>query len=159
VGWYTGNGISQTCSEFREQQRGRYIRIGQFLDGNVSNPSTRLETFNGSGYATPMPDGVIVNDRTYDMAILCTGSRLPSLEDSGYSFFEVRTPAADDAPSATVIGTQAAPVPFFRVGPAAGIPFSNAEIRADVAGNAANIVAMFRLAPRTAALASLLGAA
>lgn len=156
VGWYTGGTISQTCSEFREQQRGRYIRIGQFLDGNISNPTTRLEVFSQRGYATPTVGGVIVNERTYDLAVLCTGSTTPSLDDNGYGFFGVRAPGTDE--SGTIVARQAAPIPYFKIGPAAGIPFSEAEITARVADNQANIVAMFRLAQRTAALGTMLTA-
>lgn len=158
VGWYTGGFISDTCSEFREQQRGRYIRIGQFLEGNVSNPTTRLELFNDRGYATPTLGGVIVNDRTYDMAVLCTGSTVKSLDDLGYGFFEVRAPGMPQTDDATVIARQAAPIPYFKIGPAAEISFSQAEITARVADNPANQVAMFRLAQRTAALGTTLDA-
>jgi hypothetical protein len=154
VGWYTGGLISTSCSEFREGQRGRYIRIGQFLDGNVSNPTTRLEVFNSNGYATPLPDGVLVNDRTYDMAVVCTGGQTTSLDDDRYSFFDLRV---TEQPNATVVGKRATPIEYYKIGPAANIQFSNAEIRAEVADNQANQVAMFRLTPRTAALAAMLG--
>jgi hypothetical protein len=97
-----------------------------------------------------MPDGVLVNDRTYDMAILAVGSSRTSLDDQlGY------TPVRRND-RGTSLATQAAPFSSYRIGPAAGLEFSDAEYAAGVAEIAANRVAMFRLAPRTAALAAML---
>lgn len=156
VDWYTGGQIDgRTCSEYRDSQRGRYLRIAQYLAGNVSNPSTRLRVMgDAKGYATPLTDGVIVSDRTYDMAVECTGSLLPSIEASGdaLSYFTVRRQEGQG----TVLAQQAAPYQSYRVGPAARISFSNAEIEAGIDLIPANRVAMFRLAPRTAALAVML---
>jgi hypothetical protein len=150
VDWYTDTIDGRTCSEFRSNQRGRYIRIAQFLEGNVSNPSTRLRVIGSRGYPVPMPDGVLVNDRTYDMAILAVGSSRTSLDDQlGY------TPVRRND-RGTSLATQAAPFSSYRIGPAAGLEFSDAEYAAGVAEIAANRVAMFRLAPRTAALAAML---
>lgn len=154
VDWYTGDsgGTAPTCSEFREGQRGRYIRLAQYLEGNVSNPSTRLRAYLRNGYATPMPDGVIVNDRTYDLMVDCTGYSLPAL-DKSFSYSAVRYKA-----NTTVLAKQANPLPLFQIGPAADIAFSEAEQESDISANPANKVAMFRLAPRTAGLAATLPA-
>jgi len=155
VDWYTGGSIDgRTCSEYRATQRGRYLRIAQYLDGNVSNPSTRLRVMeSGPADASPMPDGVLVNDRTYDMAVLCTGSARKAI-DSLLAYTRVRQ--GDRNRRGTVLATQAAPFESYRVGPAAEIDFSDAEVDAGVAAIPANRVAMFRLAPRTAALAAML---
>jgi hypothetical protein len=154
VDWYTGGQIDgRTCSEFRDNQRGRYIRIAQYLEGNISNPSTRLRVMSTKGYPVPLPDGVIVNERTYDLAVTCTGSERPSLNDSaGFSYFKVQRRQGQG----TILAQQAAPVQAYRIGPAAGIEFSEAETAAGVGEIPANRVAMFRLAPRTAALAAML---
>jgi hypothetical protein len=162
VDWYTNGTISgQTCSEFRDRQRGRYIRIAQYLDGNVSNPSTRLRVMGATGYVTAMPGGAIVNDRTYDMVVVCTGSVRPSLND-GLGYFPVRQGASGELTEAsspnrgTQLAAQAIPFASFRIGPAAALPFSEREFDAGIAAIPANQVAMFRLAPRTAALAAIL---
>ena len=152
--WYTELGNGQTCDDFRQSQRGRYIRIAQYLDGNVSNPSTRLRVIGQRGYKTPMPDGVLVNDRTYDMAVLCTGSTRADLNPQGLSFFAVRGPGVTNR--GTVLATRAAPFPYYRIGPCADIPFSDTEIQSGITDIPANKVAIFRLAPRTAALAGML---
>jgi hypothetical protein len=155
VDWYTGGSISsQTCSEFRDAQRGRYIKLAQALEGNVSNPSTRLRVMSAKGYATPAGErAVLVNDRTYDMAAECTGSTLPDISDpeSPLGYSTVRRNRG------TILGTQATPYPAYRIGPSAGIGFSDAEFDAGIAANPPSKVAIFRLAPRTAALATMLG--
>jgi hypothetical protein len=152
VDWYTGGKVgSFTCSEYRNQQRGRYMRIAQYLDGNASNPSTRLRLQDARGYATAMPDGVLVNGRTYDMAVLCTGSRRESLDNSDLNYYPLR---ANDR--GTAIASVASPFPLYRIGPAADLDFSAAEEEAGITANAPSKVAIFRLAPRTAALAAML---
>ncbi len=145
----------RTCEQFRQASRGRYIRTAQFLDGNVSNPSTRLQIINQLGYPTAIPDGVIVNDRTYNLAIVCTGSQLASLRPAGLSYFSVRRPGQNGA--GTVIATRAQPYGAYRIGPAANLVFSDAEIASGITAIAANKISIFRNAPKTAALAFLLG--
>lgn len=140
----------RSCDDFRQAQRGRYIRLAQYLAGNVSNPSTRLQVLRQSGYATPMPDGALVNDRTYDMAVLATGSALTSLNDP-FSYRPVRRRPAD-----STLAVKAVPFECYRIGVAAGIEFSEAEISSGIADNPANQVAMFRNGPRIAALAAML---
>jgi hypothetical protein len=163
VDWYTNGTIDgRTCSEYRDSQRGRYLRIAQYLEGNVSNPSTRLRVIGTAGYPTPLPDGVIVNERTYDMAVLCTGSERPELGDN-LGYFNIRqnaegilTGSIRSANTGTVLAAKAEPLSSYRIGPAADLPFSDTETEAGVAQIPANQVAIFRLAPRTAALAALL---
>jgi hypothetical protein len=164
VDLYTSGTIDgSTCETFRAGSRGRYIRIAQFLDGNVSNPSTRLRVMSDTGYVTPLPDGAIVNDRTYDMAVLCTGSERPGLNDE-LTYFSMRQSQdgngglaeANSSDRSTLLTTQAVPYASFRIGVAANLPFSRAEENAQVSANPANRMAMFRLAPRTAALAAIL---
>lgn len=146
VDLYTGGRIDgSTCEEFRTAARGRYIRIAQYLDGNVSSPSIRLKVMSASGYASPFPDGVIVNDRVYDLAVLCTGSALPSIDSRTY--FPLQT-----SERSTVLASSAGR--GYRIGVAASIQFSQGEVDAGITDNLANRVAMFRLAPRTAALAA-----
>jgi hypothetical protein len=156
VDWYTGGTIDgRTCSEYRDSQRGRYLRIAQYLAGNVSSPSTRLRVMgNARGYPAPLPDGVLVSDRTYDMCMECTGSELPSIENFStvLSYFAVQRQDGQG----TVLAKQAMPYQSYRIGPAAKINFSIAEVEAGIDSIPANRVSMFRLAPRTAALAVML---
>lgn len=143
-----------TCDAFRSGSRGRYIRLAQFLDGNVSQPTTRLRIMSASGYASPMPAGVIVNDRTYDMAVLCTGAQRAALTDP-FGRYDLVRPAGN-GPDATAVASQGGSFETYRIGPAAGIDFSPAEVRAGVSEIPNNTVAMFRLGPRTASLAAYL---
>lgn len=157
VDWYAELPDGQTCTEFRKSQRGRYIRLAQFLRGNKSNTSTRLRVMGTRGFATPIPGGVLVNSRTYDMAIIATGTARPFLRDS-YSYFPYRVPDTGVRTGTTgVLATWADPIESYRIGPAADIDFSPEESASLSTGaNPANKVAMFRLGPRTAALASTL---
>lgn len=161
VDWYVRNNSTPvnaaTCSDYRNSQRGRYIRIAQFLPGNESQPTDRLRLIPARGYATPVSaQAVLVNDRTYDMAVLCTGSTLPDLndEDNSLGYYSI---TADVNRGGTTLATQAAPYPSYRIGAAANIPFSESEVTSELSAIPANKVSMFRLVPRTAALAYMLG--
>jgi hypothetical protein len=145
----------RTCSAFRSAQRGRYIRLAQFLDGNVSNPSTRLRVMGQLGYASALPDGVLVNDRTYDMAVLCTGYKRPRLPGDDLSYFSVTSSSSGNG---GVLAKAATPFESYRIGVAADIAFSGAEFDSGIASIPANRVSMFRNGPRTAALAAMLPA-
>lgn len=155
VDLYTSGTIDgRTCDSFRDNSRGRYIRLAQYLAGNVSNPTDRLRIMDASGYVTPLGDGsVLVNDRVYDLAVLCTGSTLPGLGDD-LSYFSVRRRDSDGR--GTMLARQASPFESYRIGVAADLPFSDSEVTAGVSSPPANKVAMFRLAPRIAALAAML---
>lgn len=158
IDWYTGGEVSEsTCSQFREGQRGRYIRIGQYLAGNESNPSTRLRVIRDRGFTSQIPDGVLVNDRTYDMAVVCTGSQRENLgEDAArLTYFQIAK-SGPVSSRETVLGTRAIPFPLYRIGPAADLIFSDSEYASGITSIPANRVAIFRLAPRTAALAAML---
>jgi hypothetical protein len=146
----------RTCSAFRSAQRGRYIRLAQFLDGNASNPSTRLRVMDQSGYASALPGGVLVNDRTYDMAVLCTGYKRPRLPGDELAYFSVTSSGIDGGGS--VLAKAGTPFESYRIGVAADIPFSSAEFDSGIASIPANQVSMFRNGPRTAALAAMLPA-
>jgi hypothetical protein len=161
IDWYTELGVNgPTCSEFRESQRGRYIRLAQYLEGNESNASTRLRVMNTRGFATPMPDGALVNDRTYDMAVQCTGLKMDAVEDSLQYYLLAQGEAQSNGKTiGTILGRQASPYQSFRVGPRAELPFTRAEEDAGLAALAATKSAIFRLAPRTAALATRLSLA
>ena len=151
VDLYANSVDGRTCETFRENARGRYIRIGQFLAGNKSNASTRLQVVGQLGYPSALPDGVLVNDRTYDMAIVCTGSTRENL-DEVLTYFPVKSQLGSRA-RGTTLAMSGAPYQSYQIGPAADIPFSPTEEEAGISDEPASRVAMFRLAPRTAALA------
>ena len=153
VDLYATTLAGSTCDAFRSGQRGRYIRLAQSLEGNVSQLA-RLRIMGTSGYASPMPGGVIVNDRTYNMAILCTGAQRSALADP-FGRYDLVRPAGSSS-DATAVASQGGSFETYRIGPAAGIDFSPAEVRAGVSDIPNNTVAMFRLGPRTASLAAYL---
>ncbi len=154
----------RTCDNFRTGSRGRYIRLAQALEGNVSQPTTRLRVISQRGYVTPLPDGALVGDRTYDLAILATGSLLDVL-GTDFAYLPVRRSlnggierAGVPARGAAAIAAQAVPYPVFRIGAAADIEFSPSEVEAGIAEIPQNKISMFRNGPRIAALAMALPA-
>jgi hypothetical protein len=150
----------QSCDTFRESSRGRYMALAQSLAGNVSNPGTRLRIISQRASAASLPGGALVGDRAYDLAVLCTGLFRPELRDdlrydtldrAGYLNGVTGT-----ASSEATLARMAAGFESYRIGAAADIRFSAAEEAAGITAIPASKVAMFRLGPRTAALASLL---
>jgi hypothetical protein len=152
VDWYAGDDVITTggCMSWRDG-RGRYIRLGQYLPGNVSQPSPRLQMFTQRVTPTPLAGGtVLIGERSYDLAVVCTGSVLPPLGGYGTgSFTPYRVNGA-------AIARSLSEFEVYRAGPAAALGFSSAEIDSGVASNPANSVAIFRNAPRTYALGSVL---
>lgn len=146
----------RTCSEFRDAQRGRYIRLAQYLAGNASNASTRLRIIPEPGRVAPLPGGVLVNDRTYDLAIMCTGNARPELAGA-FAYFKCGADGTRvSLTPATAVASRATPYQCYRVGPAAALPLTPAETAAGL--KPPSELAMFRLGPRTAALAASLPA-
>jgi len=142
----------RTCDAFRQGQRGRYLRLAQYLEGNTSSPSARLGVIAQRATAVPLPEGVLVNERTYDMAVLCTGYALPVLR--GIETFTF----TDYLRGTTVLARRAPGLRYYRIGAGADIPFSATETEAGVPAEPANKVSMFRNGPRVAALAITLPA-
>jgi len=148
VDWFTGGSFAgNTCDGIRSMARGRYMRLGQYASGNVSNPSDRLGVYSASGFAGSFAGRAMVNSRTYDLAVQCTGYQLPVLGRDGINS-SIGVGDMVLARKVTAAGE------WFRVGPAAGITFTLAENAAGL--TPASQVAMFRLIPRTAALAGML---
>lgn len=153
VDWYTNGDANATCEGVRASERGRYVKLGQFMEGNVSNSSVRLKVFPYEAYAARAGDMVTVADRTYDLAVVCTGNKLVSLGVSDNDYISLVRPGSGNGP---VIAKKMRDN-WYKIGPAASIDFSASERAAEVVGNnEANKVAMFRLTPKTAALATML---
>lgn len=159
-------GLPDTCDEWRKTQRGRYQDIGSFLpqaaqqatvdrfgnrnpDYRPSRPS-RVNVYKFRGTCTPSVGNVIVGNNAYDMAVLATGSTLPEIDGAPLGR---RTPGFRISGDSEFLGRKADSYEYYRVGPAADLPFSELENRTGISAIPANIVAMFRLNNRTSAMA------
>jgi hypothetical protein len=101
------------------------------------------------GVITPLAQGVMVNERIYDAVVMCTGNLLDPLGIPTRDMIPVGTPTmARRHPSL--------PANFYRIGPGAEIPFTKTDLAVGAAVRRSNMVAMFRLTNRTAALAAKL---
>jgi len=153
VDWYASS-LPRNREDWAATQRGRYQRIGRYLarqadvrsDGRYDG-AERLRIYNRRGTAIPTLNGALVGSRAYDRVILCTGNSLPALGLSARRFYETEGNLAKDYDSERVI---------YRVGPAASLRFDDQEYDDFYTDNTNNRVAIFRLAPRTAALAATL---
>lgn len=170
-----GPGLPRDCDSWRKTQRGRYQDIAGYLPTPVrdvrptdtfdnrgnrvyaatsSGKPARVNVFDRRAACTPTTGAVIVGTNTYDMAVLATGNTLKDIPGAPSRMSQFRPADSDDAePIAT---RDRYDTEYYRVGPAAELPFSSAEERTGIAVIAANRVAMFRLTPRTAALATTL---
>jgi hypothetical protein len=158
IDWYATD-LPASCEDWYATQRSRYSRIGGFLPraGQSSyRGRSRLQIMGRRGTITPSLASVIVNGQTYDRVIVCTGQKLASFGYSEFDFESVLSSAGSADGSrglGTVIAKRYASSKYYRIGPAADIPFSRDETDSGIDRIAANKVAMFRLANRTAALA------
>jgi hypothetical protein len=152
VDWY-GSGLPQDCFDWRERERDRYQRIGSYLRPDRFG-QRRLNVIPGRFTPAPLPDNrVLVSDRSYDRVIVATGNQEQYIPGLASSDFETYFQAG------TSVATSSFVLPeVYRVGPHADIPFSSTERASGIADVAANRVAMFRLANKTAVLASSLPA-
>lgn len=146
IDWY-GLSLPKTCQEWRETQRGRYMGISRYLPRSQNSRdrnTSRLTTFDTQA-DTPVavPGGVFLNGKTYDMVVMCTGNTLSGVSAVSNRDMQVRSYGRSYRN-------------IYRVGPAADLSFTREEIDSGVSDIGANKVAMFRYAPRTAALAAML---
>lgn len=157
VDWYA-RGVADNCDSFRESERPRYQAIGKYLRRGLDS-ETRLRVFQERADATPILNSASVNERTYDIAIVCTGNERKQIEGWDSQYFDeitingsYRNRVSDNSNS--FIAKRSGSLPFYQVGPAANLPFSRKEIEEGLPSIPANSVAMFRLSNRTAALAT-----
>jgi len=169
VDWF-GTDLPTNTADWRkygEGSRGRYQRIGSYLPrastqtdrfgnagrfGNVvagSAAKSRLTVRQQRAEVTRSLGSLLVNDSTFDHVIVCAGNSLPALVSGLEGVGGTR--------AGTVIAKKAYDLDgFYAVGPCASIEFSTAERTNGIADIPANAVGMFRLANRTAALATML---
>lgn len=137
------------CDAWRSGVRGRYQSLGSFLRP-VDNGIQRLRVVPELGTVTPTAEGTLVNGRQYDHVIEATGWRLRNdvVPFSRGRFVGTRPALARE--DGERLG-------LFKIGVAADLPFEPYENGATAIPE--NRVALFRLGPRTSALAMTLPAA
>jgi hypothetical protein len=123
---------------------GRYLRTDRL-------GSRRLNVLSRRARPVALPGTGLVDGRTYDLVVLCTGNQETSIEGLNFEDFYEYTIA-----DANAIAGEHYDLPAFRVGPHARLPFTRQEREDGVADISANAVSMFRTASKTAALAATL---
>lgn len=149
IDWYSQT-IPDTCDEWRDQVRGRYQAIGHYLRPDRFGVQ-RLAVLDRPAVPVALPDSVLIEGRTYDLVILCTGSREVEIDGLAASEFSLYS-TADGVP----VARQHVSMPAYRIGPHAQLPFTDRELADGIADIPANEVSMFRTAAKTAALAATL---
>jgi hypothetical protein len=153
IDWY--GPTSRTCDDWVAVQRGRYRAIGSLLKGKANDsPAGRVRVREAKGEITGGFDSAFVNGRPYDLVINCTG-------------FESRNKIdTDDLPTQIAKGvflenkTQIAKelgLGIYQVGAIAPPEWLQQEVSDGLSRQGENRVSMWRLGPRTAALARRLG--
>jgi len=149
VDWYSQT-LPNTCDEWQEQVRGRYQAIGRYLRPDRFGVR-RLTVLDRQARPVPLPTAALIDGRTYDLVILCTGNREVGIDGLAERSFSNYT-TGDDIP---VAGKHVFR-PAYRVGPHAQLPFTGFDYVNGIAEIPANAVSMFRTATKTAALAASL---
>jgi len=151
IDWYADQ-LPATCEDWQQQIRGRYQAIGRYLRPDRFG-ARRLSVLNRRAQPVALPDAGLVDGRTYDLVITCTGNRETDIDGLNLGAF-------DEYPIAggTVVARRHYNLPAFRVGPHARLPFTTQERSDGVADIPANAVSIFRTASKTAALAATLQA-
>ena len=150
IDWYATD-LPDTCQQWQSTIRGRYQAIGRYLRPDRSG-MRRLSVLTRRAQPIALPGSALIDGRTYDLAVLCTGNQETTLGGLDAAFF-------DDyqQPSTPVLARKHYELPAFRIGPHARLPFTDQERQDGIADISANAVSMFRTAPKTAALAATLG--
>jgi len=151
--WYAVE-LPTTCTDWRQQVRGRYQRLGSFLPG-INGKDRRIRVYQERASVIKTLSGVLVNGRTYDHVILATGYQLDSL---GLDYFDPYYGSAAQARGTrfAVARKHESNAEIYRIGVAANLEFTNQEAADGIDQIAANKVAMFRNGPRISALANML---
>jgi hypothetical protein len=152
IDWYAID-LPSTCEGWKEQERGRYQAIGPQL--RPDRFGVQLINVNSRrAFPVGLPDGgALIDGRTYDMTIMCTGNATPEI--SGL-------PASNDEGRLYRVGSLRVArqsyeyTSVFLVGPHADLGFDDTEFETGIANINNNKVAMFRTGPKTAALAASL---
>jgi hypothetical protein len=151
IDWYS-DGLPTTCEGWQQDIRGRYQAIGRYLRPDRLGVR-RLKVWGRRARPVALPGMVLIDGRTYDLVVLCTGNRETAIEGLDFESFDEYA-----IPDANVVARQHYNLPAFRIGPHARLPFTPQERQDGVADISANAVSMFRTASKTAALAATLRA-
>lgn len=150
IDWYSEE-LPSTCFEWQQDIRSRYQAIGRYLRPDRFGVR-RLVMVSRRARPVALPGAALIDGRSYDLVVLCTGNREKSVEGLDLESFEMYPIPGDGTP----IARKHYDLPAFRVGPHAQLPFTRREREDGIADIGANAVAMFRTATKTAALATTL---
>jgi len=151
IDWYTDT-LPTTCQGWQQDIRGRYQAIGRYLRPDRFGVR-RLNVLGRRAQPVPLPGAGLIDGRTYDLVIACTGNRETDIDGLDPGSFDQYATTDEN-----IVARQHYDLPAFRVGPHAKLPFTQQERADGVADIPANAVAMFRTATKTAALAATLPA-
>lgn len=151
IDWYSDE-LPTTCEQWQQDIRGRYQAIGRYLRPDLLGVR-RLNVVGRRARPVALPGMGLVDGRTYDLVVLCTGNRETDIDGLDFGSFDEYA-----IPDGNVVARVHYNLPAFRVGPHARLPFTAQEREDGVADIAANAVSMFRTANKTAALAATLRA-
>ena len=146
IDWYAPK-LPDNRDEWKRTQRGRYGCIASYLppEETFAEKTARLRLFRKTGTPVRSIGCVLVRERTYDMAVMCTGNRLNELNPDFSGAWELY---GSPRMCRRIGGTS-----LLRAGPAADLPFSDQEQTNGVDRRPENAKGMFRYTPKTAALA------
>jgi hypothetical protein len=149
IDWYAED-LPATCAAWQQDVRGRYQAIGRYLRSDRRGVR-RLKVIDRQAQPVALPGMGLIAGRSYDLVVLCTGTRETLIEGLELGSFNSYTLA-----DGTAVAQAHRSLPVFRVGPHARLPFTLQERRDGIADIEANAVSMFRTATKTAALAATL---
>ncbi len=152
VDWYSDQ-LPTTCEGWQQDIRGRYQAIGRYLRPDRLGVR-RLSVLGRRAQPVALPGMGLIDGRTYDLVVLCTGNRETDIDGLDFGSFDEYAIAGGNV----VARQHYYNLPAFRVGPHARLPFTAQEREDGVADISANAVSMFRTASKTAALAATLPA-
>jgi hypothetical protein len=151
IDWYSF-GLPSSCKRWRKEIRGRYQAIGRYLRPDRFGVR-RLTVLSRRVQPVPLPNAGLIDGRTYDLVVVCTGNQETTLDGLDFAdFVEYGIPTGD------IVARLHTSLPVFRVGPHARLPFTAQERFDGIADVAENAVSLFRTATKTAALAATLPA-
>lgn len=151
IDWYSDT-LPTTCDGWQEQVRGRYQAIGRHLRPDRFGVQ-RLTVVERRATPIALPNLGLVDGRTYDLVVVCTGNRETDIDGLDVGEFDDYTVG-----DRNVVARLHYSLPAFRIGPHARLPYTAQERVDGVADLAANAVSIWRTASKTAALAATLGA-
>ena len=149
IDWYSDE-LPTTCEAWQQAIRGRYQAIGRYLRPDRLGVR-RLTVVGRRAQPVALLGMALVEGRTYDLVVVCTGNRETPIEGLDFGAFDEYAVVA-----ANVVALEHYNLPAFRVGPHARLPFTPQEREDGIADIPANAVSMWRTANKTAALAATL---